>query len=551
MKKILLLCLTLLAIASIKAQFISQVIYQRSYTKPQIDSILTSQGVPAGIFTTTYGVRTYKLIYHTVAADSSPTTASGLLIVPQGAPCKIPILSYQHNEITRKSDAPSRYKQEWYVGLAAASIGFISVLPDYLGLGDGQGLHPFLHLQSQATATIDMIRAAKEIVDTTGAQPNSQLFLGGYSEGGYATMAAHQYIQTYLGGQLHVTASAAIAGYYDMSGTMVQQIISDSIYTQPYYLPYLLFGYNSVYHYYTADSDMLVYPYDSTLHPLFNGTKSISTINAQMPNVPKHIMHQDQIDSIKNDSTNFLRVLLKKNDAYNWSPTSPLHLFFCNADEQVPYQNTVAAYQHFVQNGSTMVDTINAGPSYTHYLCAEFSVLIAIQLFTGLRSQPITSTIHISNDTSATNPCGSAIVLPSLGMPPYTVHWSNGDTTTTTSHLSAGTYYVTITDQSLCTHTDSAIVHTVTANGINDYNLDHIRSYPNPTNGMVIIENNNTDEKLEQIELLDINGKALNTYMVYEGNTTKLYFDEEAKGVYLLHVKAQSGKELHRKIVLL
>ena len=551
MKKFLLLYFLTSIVAMTEAQYAIQVVYQHSFSKHQIDSILTTQGVPTTLFTTAYGVRTYKIIYHTVAADSSPTTASGLMIVPQGTPCRVPILSYQHNEITRKSDAPSRYRNEWYVGLAASSIGFITVLPDYLGLGDGPGLHPFLHLQSEATAVIDMIRAAKEVVDTTGAQPNSQLFLGGYSEGGYATMAAHQYIQTYLDTVMHVTASAAIAGYYDMSGSMVKQILSDSIYNQPYNLPYLLFGYNSVYHYYTADSDMLVYPYAGTLYPLFNGSKAGYQINAQMPNVPKHIMRQDQLDSIKNDTTNFFRLLLKKNDAYNWSPTSPLHLFFCNADEIVPYQNTLTAYQHFVQNGSTMVDTLNAGASNDHFFCAQFSVLITIQIFNGIRPQPISSSVAIQNDSSLNAPDGSAIVVPSLGLPPYKIAWSNGDTTATISHLAAGTYYVTITDQSMCTHTDSAVVRHVISNSINDYVLDHIRCYPNPTKGIITIENNNMGEKLEQIELLDIDGKILYSYKMQEANNTKLYFNEEANGVYLLHIKSQSGKELRRKIVLL
>ena len=88
------------------SQFASQVIYQHYFTKHQVDSVLTAVGLPSGVLTTKYGVKTYKVIYNTVGADSLPTTASGLMVVPQGVPCEVAILSYQHNN-TFDSIVPS------------------------------------------------------------------------------------------------------------------------------------------------------------------------------------------------------------------------------------------------------------------------------------------------------------------------------------------------------------------------------------------------------------------------------------------------------------
>jgi hypothetical protein len=550
MKKSFILALSIFMTIAAQAQFASQVTFEHSYTKGEIDSILHAQGLPQGVLTTIYDVRVYKVIYHTVGADSLPTTASGLMVVPQGTSCEVPILAYEHNNIFKKTDAPSFYHYEWFVGLAAASLGLITVMPDGLGLGSGPGTHPFLQLQSEATPVIDMIRAAKEVVDTTGASNNSQLFLAGIAEGGYSALAAHQYIQTYLGSEMHVTGTGSIAGYYDLSGTMVNMILSDSTYTDQSYLPALFLGYNKTYNYATADSDIFVYPYDSIVPPLYNGTKEAYQINAILPTVPKHILQPSIIDTLQNDPNNFFTNLLRKNDAFNWAPTSPVNLFFCTADEIVPAQNAAVAYTHFVANGSTMVDTFNVGATYDHALCGQFSTLSAIQIIKLLIFQPITASVIAGPTTSATSPNGTVMVTDSLGNPPYSIQWSTGDTTAIVTGLTAGTYYVTVTDQSHCTLIDSGVVVSQIA-GINDLSLSDINVYPNPTQGQLIIDYHHITDKIESIELLDINGNTVDAPAVKTTTTTTLNLSANAKGVYTLRIRSQSGSELRRKVVLL
>jgi hypothetical protein len=550
MKKIYLLLVVLASVAQTQAQFVNQLIFKKAFTPHEVDSVITAAvGIP-GVFPTTYGARAYKVIYNTVNGDSTPTIASGLLIVPVGAPCKSPMMSYQHGTVTKKNDVPSRFAGEWFIALAAASKGYVSLMPDYVGLGDGPGMHPYQHAQSAATCVIDLIRAAKEVVDTMGAPVNEQLFLFGYSQGGHATMAAHQMIQEKFDNTMHVTASAPMSGAYDMSGTMSDVMVSDSAYPSPYYLPYLLLGFNSVYHLFTNNSDVFRAPYDSILPPLYDGTHSGGQIDNVMPNVPKLVMQQNQIDSFVNyPQTNFFREKLRESDSYNWTPNSPIRMYYCQGDKSVSYHNAQVAYQHFIQNGATMVDTVDVDPNLDHYPCAQFAILSAVYWFDTLTFKPLAATTSAVNATSTNTPNGSVTVNPSFGDTPYTFSWSTGATTATINELGPGTYYVTITDQSLCTYTDSATVQLI--NGLQNQVLSNVRVYPNPSTGKVIIENTDLNDVLLQPEAFDMNGRAVKTYTVKQANTLQVYFEDAMQGVYFLHLKAQSGKEVWRKVTLL
>ena len=98
-----------------------------------------------------------------------------------------------------------------------ASIGYIGSSPDLLGLGVSDDVvHPYVH-KFVAEAVVDKIRAVKNFLCDKGINENGQLFIAGYSEGGYVAMATHQLIEQKYADEFQVTASAPMAGPYDMS----------------------------------------------------------------------------------------------------------------------------------------------------------------------------------------------------------------------------------------------------------------------------------------------------------------------------------------------
>ena len=115
----------------------------------------TAELVFQGLFSAKYEVKLYKLTYNTVDVHGNPTIASGAIAIPVNPECDtLAIISYNHGTVLRKNNVPSRMNGEEFVGLGSATSGAVGIMPDYLGLGDSPGLHPYQHAESEATATI-------------------------------------------------------------------------------------------------------------------------------------------------------------------------------------------------------------------------------------------------------------------------------------------------------------------------------------------------------------------------------------------------------------
>lgn len=365
---------------------VDSLIHLFSLSKAQLDSTLTANGVPASFVGTIYDIDVYKVRYQTVGIDSSAIFATGLLAIPTNATgCKMPLATFGHGTTSDREGVPSRANGgEAMIGMVIASLGYVSTLPDYIGLGDAPAglLHPYQDARTEASASIDLLRAARELAPQLNYRLNGQLFISGYSQGGHTTMATHRTIQTQLNGEFTVSASCPMSGAYDLSGVMVDVMLSDSDYAVPGYLPYLVFSWNQRYNFYSSPSEYLKSPYDTTLPPLFNGRYGMGTINAAMPSVPKLIFKQEMIDSFANNPNHPFRLALADNDVYNWKPDSPVQIIFCRADEEVDPRNALTLYNSFLSKGVTNADTVCASETLPHFQCAQFAVLNMKAFFT-------------------------------------------------------------------------------------------------------------------------------------------------------------------------
>jgi len=203
------------------------------------------------------------------------------------------------------------------------------------------------------TAVVDMLRAVRYYAAFENDQflVNDQLFLAGYSEGGYATMATHQIIERDYSNEFNITVSFPMAGAYSMSGLMVDLMLAQQPYGQPFYFPYVLFAYLDSYPSIGTVEQYLLPEY-VFLEDWFDGYHSSGEINDAMPEIPITIMKAEEIQNFEEDLEHPLRIYLQENDLWDWTPQAPIHMFHGEGDELVPYENSQMAYDQFLVNGA-------------------------------------------------------------------------------------------------------------------------------------------------------------------------------------------------------
>ncbi len=306
-------------------------------------------------------VRTYRFSY-TVAGFSEPL--SGLVAVPSNPllsrPHSLPMISLQHPTQVLRSQSPSIVPwpedEELTVpyGTMLAALGYIVLIPDYPGMGTNHEVHPYCH-QDLGKAVSGMIAAAGFGSQrwSSRATWDGRLFLIGFSEGGYASLAAAKDIQLN-----HPTwdlqGVAALDGPYSLSGTMRQVMLTaDAAFSAPYFLPYVVAGYDDAYPLEpTLDFNAAVLgtpvgtpsqPLNQKLYPLLFGANTAEEINLVMKEVPSYAGPRSILTSgylaDLSDPASVLYGKLEENNAFNWTPSVKILLYHNPNDDLVPVGN--------------------------------------------------------------------------------------------------------------------------------------------------------------------------------------------------------------------
>ena len=236
--------------------------------------LLTLSGVDG--ISVEHPVDCYRMLY-TSGSGSDAVQLSGLLALPRGvAPRRL--VSFQHGTSTTRTAVPS---QPDGTGIAAAVVfagnGYALIAPDYPGMGESPGKHPYYIADSIGPAVADMIAASQRVKGV----PSTPVFLSGFSEGGWASLAALRVLESK--GQ-HVLGSAQVAGAYDLRRVSLPAALKGGAPSHSLYLAYAAWG-QAAYYGHSLDS-VLTPEYAATVERLFAGAEP-EEILSTLPQNPR------------------------------------------------------------------------------------------------------------------------------------------------------------------------------------------------------------------------------------------------------------------------
>jgi len=424
MKKCLpLLLLAVLCGGSLFAQTLISATLLGSRTKAQITSQFNLPLIQ-------YGAKFYRLQYTSTAINGTLDTVSGLLAVPDNLNKVYPRLVYQHGTSGSKLDVPSYTATtggEGTIGLLLAGLGYVTLAPDYLGLGVSKGFHPYVHAASEASVAMDMLRAAGQYALQNGIHTNEQLFITGYSQGGHAAMALHRAIEQDSTHEFTVTAAAPMSGPYSLSGVMRNLILTDAVYYYPAYIPNTALSFQTVYgNLFTQPSDIFRPAYAGVITQFYNGQISLTQLNAQLISLlttnegssrPIKMLKEEVVQAIMNNPNHPINVALAKNDTYNnWVPEAPMRLFYCMADDQVPFENSIVARDTLTAVGAPNFQATDVNPTADHGGCVTPALTATVIFFLGFQqiTTDVTDPLKEWQLTMSPNPASNNMTLQAI-----------------------------------------------------------------------------------------------------------------------------------------
>lgn len=399
MKKFVLLLSTLvLSFSTINSQNVVSVELLESRTKEQLVNEF-------GGFMN-FGADLYRVTYETPDIHGDLDTASGLFVYPvaEGNDRVFPMLIYQHGTVGSRGDVPSQLQGGYQLAVFWAGAGYATSAPDFLGLGTARGFHPYVHARTEASAAIDMHLAMKSYAQANDMLVNNQLFITGYSQGGHGAAAAQKVIQEDYP-EIGITASAPMSGPYSISGVMRDVMLGDNSYGFVAYAPYTILSYNLEYNLFDNTDEVFKEPVATWVQQFYDEEIDLWELNEDIitwlitnngSSVPRFMFNEDFLAEIEADPDHLANQALRDNDLTNWAPTAPTRLYYCTADDQVPFMNSLVAKDSMSAAGSSNVLAIDVASDEDHGGCVTPAVTAGFLFFSFYQSiGTVTSTIEL------------------------------------------------------------------------------------------------------------------------------------------------------------
>ena len=362
--------------SGVKYQFIG------TYGISRLDSILTVEAAVFSPLDVSYtkaenSVKLYRVIYNSVIPElnNKPTTASGLIAIPETGKNKMPVVSYQHGTVFSKTEAPSNPEESMETKLMIAQFsgqGYILIAADYFGKGQSPEPDSYQVKASTQQSCLDMLKASEEVLKAMNIQ-QGQLFLSGWSMGGWSTLLFLQKLESL---DIPVTAAASACTPTDIFALVNRWIYAPKE-TDAIWLPGILalqLNSYSVYYELPGLMESAIKPeYQQATLDFYQNKISFKDFYSKTTSKVADYLKPEFIASGSNSDSRYWQII-QDNNSYRWRSHTTLNLYYGDADEAVPeYIGTLpAGYQELFAGGHTTA--IPAGKLADHRGTFKFAV---------------------------------------------------------------------------------------------------------------------------------------------------------------------------------
>ena len=283
-----------------------------------------------------------RCTYPTLNNNKDTLWVSGKIILPINRSLKGIILA-NHYTITSNQEAPSNTTNFEEV---FALKGYAVLMPDYIGYGISSSLpHPYLHWQSSAQTTIDLMTYTTQLLDYYHYQYQNNLIIFGYSQGAAVALGVTKLLEQdslpYTINQLY-----AGAGPYDIAGTYDYSVQVDSI-GIPTAIPMIVTGLSEAYDLGLKKQDFFQEPllsnYDNWIHSKSYTLNEIQSFFST--NRLSQLMTSQGLDKTHPETAKLYQAM-QNSSLIDYTPQCPSYFFHSLDDDMVPIINTIHLRQH-------------------------------------------------------------------------------------------------------------------------------------------------------------------------------------------------------------
>ncbi len=226
-----------------------------------------------------------------------------------------------------------------YFWTLQARLGYVVLIPDYLGFGDshGQCFHPYIEAKPMVKSVLELTKAAKSLLSFKGYRYKKEVIVTGYSLGGFIAASLVRELETTS--NYNIPVSLLVTGgtpcYLKQIADGVRA--SDEV-DASHLLPYAIWGYKKNGYPQINTADILKEPYASTSWQYFDGT--YDDVVSKLPNKVRDLYTDKFIDYLDIDpSISYIKDILDDNSVKPWRNKCRFIMTHGTSDITVYYQN--------------------------------------------------------------------------------------------------------------------------------------------------------------------------------------------------------------------